>query len=269
MTRAYLGVGGNLGDRMENLAAALRAVDALPGTAVVAVSRVYESEPWPDPGQPPYANMVAVVETGLAADVLLGGLQEIERAQGRTPGPRNAPRPIDLDIVLFGDEEWESEELTVPHPRFAEREFVVLPLLEADPLAVLPDGTRVSDAGARTGRVTAVLGALPGFEDVTRTPGVSPDTDAGEEWVTVAESKPLPGTPDMGLVFKRVVLEEEGIPHAWDPFAPEEASNPYGLTPLFRLKVPASLAERARRVIADAEAAPPEAHTGGQGPDLP
>lgn len=270
VVRAYLGLGGNLGDRLVTLAAALTVVDALPSTAVVAVSRVFESESWPSPDQPPYANAVAVVETALEADVLLGRLKEIEREFGREGSEPNAPRPVDIDIVLFGDEEWASDALTIPHPRFAEREFVVVPLLEVDPFAELPDGDRVSTVGATEGRITAVLGVLPGFEGVTRMDAEEERDEAvdehratgrhdGEEWVVVAESdreSRLPRTPDVGLIFKRTVLEAEGIPHAWDPYPPGEASNPYGLEPVFRLRVPASLAERARRVLAEAEAAP-------------
>ncbi len=262
MVRAYLGLGGNVGDRLETLAAALKAVDDLPSTAVIAVSRVYESEPWPSPDQPAYANAVAVIDTGLEADILLGRLQEIERDLGRISSKRNAPRTVDLDIVLFGDEEWESDVLQVPHPRFAEREFVVVPLLEADPFAALPDGALVSSAEMGVGRITGVLGVLPGFQEVTRVVDGSGTAAAAEfredeEWVTVAEAMEPPGAPDAGLIFKRTILEAEGIPFAWDPYAPEMATSPYGLSSLFRLKVPSSLAERARRVLAESEAAVP------------
>ncbi len=262
MVRAYLGLGGNVGDRLATLAAALKAVDDLPSTAVIAVSRVYESESWPSPDQPAYANAVAVIDTGLEADILLGRLQEIERDLGRTPAERSAPRTVDIDIVLFGDEEWESDALQVPHPRFAEREFVVAPLLEADPFAALPDGTLVSSEELGVGRITGVLGVLPGFEDVTRVvdggdSAAVADFGEDEEWVTVAEEMESPGAPQAELIFKRTVLEAEGIPFAWDPYAPEMASNPYGLSSLFRLKVPSSLAERARRVLAESDAAVP------------
>lgn len=261
MTRAYIGLGANLGERLHTLSEALKRVDDLPETAVVAVSRVYESEPWPDPADPPFANAVAVVETALEADVLLRLMGEIEEALGREPAPANAPRPVDLDIIIFGDEEWTGPELVIPHPRFAEREFVVLPLLEVDPLVTLPDGSPVSAENVRVGRVTRLLGVLPGFADITHA-----RADAGEaedEWVVVAEGGDVtvpgqvPGA-DTLLLLERSVLEQEGIPFSWDPYPPELWTNPWGLKGTFRILVPASLAERARTLLREVLAAPPE-----------
>ncbi len=261
MERAHIGLGSNAGDRMETLAAALRAVDALPETTVVSVSRIYESEAWPDPDDLPYANGVAVIDTGLAADVLLEALQDIEKAHGRVSGARNAPRPVDLDILLMGDEEWASERLTIPHPRLLERDFVVAPLLEADPLVTLPDGTPIEADRVRYGRVIRVLGPLPGFEAITRDVE-RPDRRGTGEWAEVAvagEGGRGEGFPAVGvaLMFERSVLDEEGIPYTWDPYPPEQFANPYGIKPLFRLLVPAHLAEEAKRVLADAAAATP------------
>ncbi len=259
MTRAHVGLGANLGDRLENIAAALRAIDELEDTAVVAVSEVYESEAWPDASAPAFANAVAVVETVLSADTLLRLMGEIETELGRTPEARNAPRPIDLDIILFGDEEWEGPGVIIPHPRFLEREFVVRPLLEVDPLVVMPDGSAVCDDKVAVGRITGTLGMVSGFEDVTRGPAGS---GLDEEWVEVAVGDGPPGSGrvpslDALLLLERSVLDGEGIPYAWDPYPPELWTNPWGLARPFKLLVPEALAERARRAIAEAVAAPP------------
>lgn len=269
MTRAYVGLGANLGDRLENIAAALRAIDDLEDTAVVAVSEVYESEAWPDPAAPAYANAVAVVETELSADTLLRLMGEIEAALGRAPDARNASRPIDLDIILFGDEEWDGPEVVIPHPRFLERDFVVRPLLEVDPLVVMPDGSAVCDDKVAVGRITGVLGLVPGYEDVTRGPAGS---GLDEEWVEVAEGGGPPGSGqapsvDAALLFERSVLDGEGIPYAWDPYPPELWTNPWGLARPFKLLVPEAFAERARRAIAEANAAPPADEEPDSGPE--
>jgi 2-amino-4-hydroxy-6-hydroxymethyldihydropteridine diphosphokinase len=264
VTRAYIGMGANLGERIHTLAAALHAIDALPETAVVAVSRVYESEAWPDPAFPPYANAVAVVETALEADVLLRLMKETEAGLGRTDAPRNTPRVIDLDIVLFGEEEWEKPDLVIPHPRFLEREFVVRPLLEVDPLVSMPDGSPVCDDKVSVGHITRELGTLPGFEDVTRAPA---EASQGGKWVELAEGGgPLgpgmvPGA-DALLLLERTVLDQEGIPYAWDPYAPELWTNPWGLKPRFRLLVPAELVDRARVLLREVALAPPDYDVG-------
>ncbi len=162
-TLAYIGLGSNLGDRAANLAAALRAIGEIPDTEGLGVSRAYESEPWGGIEQPAYANAVAVVSTDMRADQLLEALNDIEDSLGRVRGERHGPRTIDLDILLFGDEEWQRADLTIPHPRLLERAFVVVPLLEVDPQVTMPDGTRITRTYATLGRITGVLGAIPGF----------------------------------------------------------------------------------------------------------
>jgi len=161
MARAYIGMGANLGDRVATLLSALDALDAVPGTRVVAVSSIYESEPWGPAGQPAYANAAAAVETGLSAEGLLAECKRVEREAGRLPTARNAPRTLDLDVLLFGDETRAAPELTVPHPRLLERDFVVTPLLEIAPGITLPDGTPVTREAADLGRVTGVLAPPP------------------------------------------------------------------------------------------------------------
>ncbi len=264
MTDAYLGLGANLGDRLATLSQALRLVDGLPGTHVVYVSAVYETEPWGVADQPDFANLVAQIRTSLAADQLLGGLQDIENSLGRVRGERYGARTIDIDILLFGDEEWNSDSLTIPHPRLLEREFALIPLLEIAPDACLPDGSPLPREGAVHGRITRTLGALSGFEDRAVVPAPSAsesDPTEGADWVEVASSTPvgrIDRAPDLELLFFQSVLEAEGIPFAYDPFAPTESFNPWGLTRTVRLLVPPLYAERARRLLAQAAAATPE-----------
>jgi len=176
---AYIALGANLGDRRQTLIAALRGIDALPGTAVISVSPVYETEPWPDLSQPSYANAVACVRTSLGALELLGALQDIENELGRTRETRYGSRTIDLDILLFGDEAWALPELTVPHPRMLEREFAVRPLLDIAPDVRLPDGTPVRDAAhVSVGRIISVLYSISIFG---RSPGPEQGRDGWKE----------------------------------------------------------------------------------------
>lgn len=169
MTLAYIALGSNLGDRVATLAAALRALEEKPGATVRTVSHVYESEPWGVLDQPAFANAVAAVEWEGDAASLLAACAAIEARLGRTPGARNGPRAIDLDLLLFGRETIATPALAVPHPRLLERDFVVTPLLEIAPEITLPDGTRPDRLRARRGAIVAVLGAVPGFE--ASTPG--------------------------------------------------------------------------------------------------
>ena len=160
MTRAYVGMGSNLGDRAATLAAALDALDAVPGISVAAVSRAYESEPWGIADQPPFANAVVALDTELGAPELLRQLQRIEALAGRVAeGPRNGPRSLDLDLLLFGSETIDGETLRVPHPRLLTRDFVVTPLLEIAPDVRMPNGARVTRDAAMDGRVTGILDA--------------------------------------------------------------------------------------------------------------
>ncbi len=138
---AFVGLGSNLGDREAALAAAALRLARLDGTRLSALSSVYETAPvGGPPGQPPFLNAVAAVETALSPRRLLDGLLAIERDLGRIRGPeRNGPRTIDLDLLLHGDSRLRAgEDLEVPHPRLSSRAFVLVPLAEIAPGAILP-----------------------------------------------------------------------------------------------------------------------------------
>ena len=129
---AYVGLGANLGERETALRSALAAIGRLPGTCVMRVSPLYGSAPV-DAGGPDYLNAVAELTTTLAPQALLEALQAIERGAGRERPYRNAPRTLDLDILWFGGQVIDSPALTVPHPRMAERAFVLRPLADLAP----------------------------------------------------------------------------------------------------------------------------------------
>lgn len=145
----YLGLGSNIGDRRANLQAA---VDALPvrGVSVLASSSVYDTDPIGlVPDQPSFLNACVRIETDLGPEELLGACKRIEHALGRRGGVRHGPRPIDVDLLLLGDEQYASERLELPHPQVTSRRFVLIPLLELDFELALPDGERLCDALAR------------------------------------------------------------------------------------------------------------------------
>ena len=139
MSRAVIALGSNLGRREENLEKALEALGALPGTEVAAVSSVYETEPVGYADQPRFLNMAAVVETALSARALLGACLGIEAALGRVRSFPNAPRTLDLDLLVVEGESAADPELTLPHPRMGERGFVLAPLRD-----LFPDGKVLS-----------------------------------------------------------------------------------------------------------------------------
>ena len=148
---AFVGMGSNLGNRLSMLRFAVAALDVAEGVAVEKVSPVYETEahvlPDQDP-QPDHLNAVIWMSTTRTTEDLLGLLQHIEREAGRNASaPQWSPRPLDLDLLLFGAEAFESDKLTIPHPRLAERRFVLLPLADLVHNLAVPgaDGTTVSD----------------------------------------------------------------------------------------------------------------------------
>ena len=147
MITCYIGLGSNMGDRLGHLRHAVFLLEATDGIELVTESSVYETEPV-GPEQPDFLNAVIEVRTTLSARELLKRLKEIEAEIGRTPSERWGPREIDLDLLTYGRERIEDEDLTVPHPRMGERAFVLVPLAEIAPdvrlEAVETDGVRAT-----------------------------------------------------------------------------------------------------------------------------
>jgi 2-amino-4-hydroxy-6-hydroxymethyldihydropteridine diphosphokinase len=138
VTLAFVGLGANLGEPRRQVEAALGELDAIPRTRVVKRSSLYRSCPLGYANQPDFINAVAELDTALEARGLLAELQAIETRHGRSRSFANAPRTLDMDLLLFGDEVFSGEELTVPHPRMHERAFVLKPLLEIAPQVRIP-----------------------------------------------------------------------------------------------------------------------------------
>ena len=134
---AYIGLGANLGSPLQALRAAVQALAAMPGSALVAQSGFYASAPV-DARGPEFINAVVQLRTSLAPLVLLGALQSIENDAGRQRPYANAPRTLDLDLLLHGGTVCATPQLTLPHPRLHLRRFVLQPLLELAPLLQLP-----------------------------------------------------------------------------------------------------------------------------------
>lgn len=271
-SEALIGLGSNLGDRVGRLAESLWLLERDTDAVVSRCSHAYESEPWGEAGQPLFANAVAAVRTSMPADMLLGWLLDIEDAMGRDrTGPVNGPRTIDLDLLLYGDEEWVRPHITIPHPRMLEREFVMVPLLQVAPGATLPDGTALRTLAGRAtvGRIVRELGPVPGYEgpaqdereleraerevmlaaDAYQQPDVWWDPD--EEWVAVADAtRQLAGRVAQLKVLMQQ-LHAAGVPATLDP--PDAFSHtgavPYVTDAKVRLRVPASFEVRAMDVL--------------------
>lgn len=160
--RAYLGLGGNLGDPAAAMGAALRALDATASCSVAAVSSLYRTPPWGKPDQPDFLNAVAAVDTSLTARVLLDLCLEIERGLKRVRAERWGPRLIDIDVLLHGDTRVDEDGLQVPHPRMLDRAFVMVPLAEIAPDLSLAGRTAADHA---TGLDRAGIVARPGGRD--------------------------------------------------------------------------------------------------------
>ncbi|MCX7252653.1 MAG: 2-amino-4-hydroxy-6-hydroxymethyldihydropteridine diphosphokinase [Burkholderiales bacterium] len=135
---AHVALGANLGDARATVSAAIAALDQLPQTRLLRASGLYRSAPWEASG-PDFINAVAAIETGLDAHELLHALQALELQAGRERPYRNAPRTLDLDLLLYGDAVIDQPDLSVPHPRLRERAFVLLPLAEISPALVSAD----------------------------------------------------------------------------------------------------------------------------------
>lgn len=145
--RAFLGLGANLGDRRAQLRRAVAAMDD-----VVALSALYETEPVGGPaGQPPYLNLVVELDTERSPRQLLERARRLEDEAGRVRTVHHGPRPLDVDVLLVGDEVVEEPDLMVPHPRMFERRFVLAPLSDLAPELVPPE--TLERAGGRVRRL--------------------------------------------------------------------------------------------------------------------
>ena len=139
MNTVYIGIGTNIGDKMKNINGALEAIGHLPETSVSKVSSVYETAPWGYAEQDNFYNVCAEIRTELSPNGILGACLGIEAAFGRERPFKNAPRIIDIDILLYNDMKLETKELTVPHPRMGERAFVLVPLKDILPSLKIGD----------------------------------------------------------------------------------------------------------------------------------
>lgn len=167
-TLAYLGLGSNLGQREENVRRAVAALSSSPGVQVRGLSSLYETEPVGYAEQGWFINAVVEVSTTLEPRQLLGLVKKVEGQLGRKPSPRWGPRHIDIDILLYGEAQASSPELTIPHPRLRERLFVLLPLQE-----LCPDWR---DEGGQS--IDELIEALRGSAEVRRVDGIQGEPDA-------------------------------------------------------------------------------------------
>lgn len=171
LARAYIGLGSNRGDPVAQLRRALAALGGLPACRLQAVSPFYVSAPMGRRNQSPFINAVAALDTALAPMSLLRALQRIEAAQGRRRGRRRwGPRPLDLDLLLYGARRMRTARLQVPHPRLSQRAFVLRPLCDVAPEARVPPRQRRARAwlrrlgSQRVAALTAPTGALTALE---------------------------------------------------------------------------------------------------------
>jgi 2-amino-4-hydroxy-6-hydroxymethyldihydropteridine diphosphokinase len=142
---AWVGIGANLGDAHDNVVDALERLAWLPGVRLLRASSLYRTAPIDSSGDD-YINAVAEIDTSLSARALLAALHGIEQAHGRERPYRNAPRTLDLDLLLYGDDVIvDAPTLLVPHPRMHERAFVLAPLAELAPMLAIPGHGRVAD----------------------------------------------------------------------------------------------------------------------------
>ncbi|MCV6588848.1 MAG: 2-amino-4-hydroxy-6-hydroxymethyldihydropteridine diphosphokinase [Marinobacterium sp.] len=142
-TRCYIGLGSNLEEPLQQVLKALEELAQVPQSRLLESSSLYRSDPVGPPGQPDYINAVACLETGLEAHALLDQLQAIEQAHDRVRKIHWGPRTLDLDLLLYGDEQIQTERLTVPHAFMTQRNFVLWPLAEIAPTLALPDGQQL------------------------------------------------------------------------------------------------------------------------------
>jgi 2-amino-4-hydroxy-6-hydroxymethyldihydropteridine diphosphokinase len=151
VARAFVGVGANLGDAAAQVRSAIEALGRLPGTRLVQASSLYRTGPIGYADQPDFINAAALIETALAPRALLEALEAIEAKAGRERTFKDAPRVLDLDLLLYASEVIDEPGLVVPHPRLHERAFALAPLVEIDPDCVIPGRGAAKDWLARAG----------------------------------------------------------------------------------------------------------------------
>lgn len=166
MITAHIGLGANLGNAEATLRSATAELRALPRSRLTGLSSLYRSAPLGPAGQGDYLNAVARLETPLPPHDLLQALQDIENRHGRLRQERWGPRTLDLDLLLYGNDLISTAPLTVPHPEMMHRNFVVVPLLEINPAACLPDGTPLAGLEIASDRQgLAILRSGPAWGD--------------------------------------------------------------------------------------------------------
>ena len=149
MIRAYVALGANLGHPAATVRAALAALSGIPESVLIAASSLYRTAPVGLKHQPDFINAVAAVDTALAPLALLEALFAIEARFGRSRSVKNAPRTLDLDLLLYGESRLDEARLTLPHPRMHERAFVLVPLAEIAPECRIPGHGELSELLAR------------------------------------------------------------------------------------------------------------------------
>ncbi|CFX10907.1 7,8-Dihydro-6-hydroxymethylpterin-pyrophosphokinase, HPPK [Syntrophomonas zehnderi OL-4] len=147
--RAYLSLGTNLGNKYQNIVSAHAYIKQIAGVKISRQSSIYRTSPWGKTDQSDFLNQVIEIETELNPLDLLHELQSVEIKMGRLTNEKWGPRIIDLDIVLYGDENIHLKELTVPHPYIFQRLFVLIPLQEIEPDFIFPDGSSIKEVLAR------------------------------------------------------------------------------------------------------------------------
>ena len=166
MTRAYLSMGADIGDRLGNLQRAVQLLHAMPAITVTAVSQVYETQPVGGVVQDDFYNIAVRVETTLSAPELLASLHVIEQQLKRVREIHWGPRTIDLDILVFGDEVWSDDVLTIPHREMANRRFVLQPLLDVIAADRRHEIERLLASTTDTNWVRVVTGARVEYENI-------------------------------------------------------------------------------------------------------
>lgn len=149
MTLAYVALGSNLGNPRQQLLDAMAALANLPGTRLLQRSRLYRTPPWGMLEQPPFINAAVELDTALSPHALLDAMLAIEQRAGRVRAERNGPRTLDLDLLHVDGVQLDDPQLTLPHPRMAERAFVLLPLHDIAPTLRLPGQATVAELLAR------------------------------------------------------------------------------------------------------------------------